>query len=328
MSNHRWCCCDGAIDCCDMQSCANFVTPTQINIQYSGVITRTLSTGQSFVVADYTWNINSNSAFTMRGNNCTGDSPREFGCPTAMLDYTYNSYYWLPKTFNQTDNDPPLPCDSCDGLNCDWDGSFCLQDHFTAYGLPRQVTGADVGFPSGCCQGRTSVEYPPPVLRLICCDICGCARPTILYTPSVTIWATPDDFYVSDTDQCCYYPPFTPPGPVTTPSTWVFPQFQMSGKCGCPDGSTWDAPPGPYAEPTCPTIPTVPGNGLSGWPGVGSCPVPDCNGLPQQVTTIGGPYTWTWQCELILNPPPQINFCSETVTYTDTCQHSLTIVVA
>ena len=325
MSNHRWCCCDGAIDCCDMQSCANFVTPTQINIQYSGVITRTLSTGQSFVVSDYTWNINSNSAFTMRGNNCTGNSPREFGCPTATLDYTYNNYLWQAEVTSQTDADPTPPCPSCDAsMNCDWNGQFCLERQETYYGGVHTVAGADVAFPSGCCQGRTSVEYDPPVLRLICCEICGCARPTILYTPSVTVWTTANDFYVLDELMCCYP---SPPGPVQTPGTWIFDAFQMSGKCGCPDGSTWNSPPGPYADPACPTVPVVPGNNLSGWPGVNGCPPPDCVGLPQQTATQVSSYTFTWTCEQV-GPPIVLNQCSETVTFTETCQHALTIVVA
>lgn len=317
MSNHRWCCCDPAIDCCDMQSCSNFVTPTQINIQYSGVITRTYSTGQSVVLADYTWNINSNSAFTMRGNNCTGDAPREFGCPTATLDYGYNLYAWVPEINPQTDNDPlPWNCSSCDaGMNCDWSGQQVFGGQSTWYGLPRVVTGANILFSSGCCQGRTVTDAAPPVLRLICCEICGCARPTILYTPSTTVWYTVDDVNDEYQTNVCVNPT-SPPTTVTQPGTWLFDAFQMSGQCGCPTGATWNSPPGPFVDPYCPGPPVVPG-----------CPTADCTGLPQSLVVNVSSDTYNWTCEIV-GPPQTITFCSETVTYTDTCQHAFTIVVA
>jgi hypothetical protein len=325
LSNHRWCCCGSAIDCCDMQSCTNFVTPTQINIQYSGVITRTYSTGQTVVLADYTWNVNSNSAFTMRGNTCTGDGPREFGCPTATLDYTWNVYLWVPEINNQTYLDPlPWPCSSCDAnMDCNWNQLHCLQRQDTYYGVPRTVNGANVVFGSGCCQGRT-VGKSPPILRLICCEICGCARPTILYTPATTLWTTADDYYVIDDQKCCYAG--TPPGPIESPGAWIFPHFQISGRCGCPDGSTWDSPPGPYAQPTCETLPVVPGYTAFGIP---QCPPPDCTGLPQTVVSQVNMVTYSWQCQVSGFPDPiVINFCNEDVTYTDTCNHTVIVVVA
>ncbi len=326
MSNHRWCCCESTVnDCCDMQSCANFVVPTQINIQYSGVITRTYSTGQSVVLADYVWNINSNSAFVQRGNSCAGDAPREFGCPTAVLDYTYNAYFWIPEINPQTDNDPlPWNCSSCDeAMQCNWNQQHCLDRQDTYYGLPRVVTGANVLFPSGCCQGRTVGGKSIPVLRLLCCETCGCPRPTIMYTPSVTTWFTAADFYVIDEQQCCNNPS-NPPGPQTSAGTWIFDAFQMSGQCGCPDGATWDAPPGPYVDPLCPGPPVVPGYAPFG---IAACPGPDCNGLPQNVVVNVSGATYNWQCQII-GPPLIITFCEETVTYTDTCQHAFTIVVA
>ncbi len=318
MSNHRWCCCDQAIDCCEMQSCSNFVTPTQINIQYSGVITRTYSTGQSVVIADYTWNINSNSAFTMRGNNCTGDAPREFGCPTAMLDYGYNLYAWSPEINPQTDNDPlPWNCSSCDaGMQCDWSGQHVFGGQSTWYGLPRVVTGANTVFEDGCCQPRQVIGESVPVLRLSCCDICGCARPTIMYTPSTTLWYTVDDLNDEYQTNVCVNPTASPTF-VTQPGTWYFLPFQMSGQCGCPDGATWNSPPGPFVDsPLCLGPPVVPG-----------CPGPDCKNFPQNVVVNVDGATYSWTCELIISSQV-VTFCDETVTYTDTCQHAFTIVVA
>lgn len=325
MSNHRWCCCDPAIDCCQIQSCSNFVTPTQITIDYTGTITRTLSTGQSFVVQDFKYTLVSNSAFVQRGNNCTGDSPREFGCPTALLNYEENQYLWIPMARWQTDIDPlPYACSACDaGMNCNWNGLFCLYRKDRFLGAVRQVGGSNIGT-DDCCRPRLVTENPP-VIRFLCCDVCGCARPSLWYTPATTVWSTANDFYTIDEDLCCNDNP--PPGPQTTGGTYIFPPFLISGACGCPDANTWAHPPGPYAETGCPfPLPVVPGIVGIGFPAVNPCPTPDCKGLPQSVSTFMGGYTFEWQCQQ-LGPPLVVDFCSETVTYTDTCQHTLTVVI-
>lgn len=321
------CCCGGeppVVDCCDMQSCPNFVAPTSIVIQYSGVITRTFSTGQSVVLADYSYTLASDSAFIERGDNCSGDAPREFGSETATLEYEFNAYSWVPEINNQSYLDPlPWPCSSCDAsMNCDWNGLHCLQRKDTYSGASRVVSGDNLLFPTGCCQGRV-VGKAPPVLRYLCCDTCGCARPTILYTPTTTIWATEDDLYTIDDQLCCYATP--PPGPVTAPGTWVFDAFTISGRCGCPGASTWNSPPGPYTDPSCPPLPVVPGYAAFGIIG---CPSSDCSGLAQNVVADTNTTTYYWQCQVSGFPDPVvINFCEATVSWTDVCTHTVTVTV-
>lgn len=317
MSNHRWCCCGGDIDCCEMQSCANFVTPNSITITYNGTITRHWSTGQSEIVAEYTYTIASNSAFTQRGNNCTGDAPREFGCNTALLSYDYKLHNWVPDVTSDNYLSGGLPCSGCDAVTflCDLDIVYCKERTIRYYGTNRTVNGLHQLFASGCCQPRSGNNA---VLRLSCCVSCGCARPAIMYTPSVTLWFTANDFYTL-TPGCCTSDPSE-----SGAGTWTLPAFQIHGQCGCPTGTTWSAS-NIVTNCAAPDVVFISDTVL---PGYGSCGFMDCNGLPQgTVYSVKLPYSWT--CESDSGDPlnPTINFCEVTISAYDECSQSITVTV-
>ena len=318
MSNHRWCCCGGDIDCCEMQSCANFVTPNSITITYTGTITRHWSTGQSEVVAEYTYTIASNSRFTQRGNNCTGDSPREFGCNTALLSYDYKLHNWAPDVSYDSYLTGPGPCSGCDAVTylCDFDIVYCKERTIRYYGTNRTVNGLHQLFGSGCCQPRAGNNS---VLRLLCCVSCGCARPAIMYTPSVTLWFTANDFY-EYTPLCC-----NSDTPDSGPGTFPLSAFQIHGECGCPTGTTWSAS---NIVTNCapPDVLSISDTVLFG--GYGSCGFMDCNGLPQgTMYTIKLPYSWV--CESDSGDPlnPIFNFCDITISAYDECAQTITVTV-
>ena len=317
MSNHRWCCCGGDIDCCEMQSCANFVTPNSITITYTGTITRHWSTGQSEVVAEYTYTIASNSRFTQRGNNCTGNAPREFGCNTALLSYDYKLHNWAPDVSYDSYLTGPGPCSGCDAVTylCDYDIVYCKERTIRYYGTNRTVNGLHQLFASGCCQPRSGNNA---VLRLSCCVSCGCARPAIMYTPSVTLWFTANDFY-EYTPLCC-----NSDTPDSGPGTWTLPAFQIHGECGCPTGTTWSAS-NIVTNCAAPDVVFIAPDVLYGY---GSCGFMDCNGLPQgTVYSVKLPYSWV--CESDSGDPlnPIFNFCDITISAYDECAQTITVTV-
>lgn len=314
MSNHRWCCCDGAINCCDMQSCANFVTPNSITVTYTGTITRHWSTGQSEVVVEYTYTVASDSAFTQRGNSCRADQPREFGCPTAQLSYDYKLHFYSADTVNEDYLTGNQPCGGCDDqYKCDYDIVYCRYRTDRYYGTPRTVTGSSFLFGSGCCQHRLSNNS---VLRLLCCNNCGCARPAVHYTPSVTLWFTAADFYTI-TPLCCNSDP-----PFSNAGTWSLPQFQVMAKCGCPVLGSWSSS---NIVTDC-ASPDVASDGYTG--SGSSCGLLDCTGLPQGVTGSFKFY-YTWNCTADSGDPfnPTIDFCETTVTAYDTCAQTITVTI-
>jgi len=312
--NLRWCCCEGTLnDCCEMQSCSGFVAPTQITITYSGTVTRTWSTGQSAVIATYTYTIQSDSAFTQRGNNCTADSPREFGCPTATLTYNYNGYEYQPQDIVGEDyRSGHVPCGGCDAnFLCDLDIVYCLYQTANFYGTSRVVNGSGSPlFGSGCCQPRVTNDS---VLRLLCCESCKCVRPAVMYTPAVTLWFTANDFYTI-TPGCCN----TDVGG-SGPGTWIMPRFQILGKCGCPDATTW-------SQANIVTDCAPPDYICAG--GSICCGPLSCSGLPTGVISTGAE-AWSWQCQSDSGDPlnPIINFCEVTVGYTDVCNQTLTVTI-
>lgn len=314
MSNHRWCCCDAAISCCDMQSCANFVTPNTITVTYSGTITRHWSTGQSEVVVEYTYTVASDSAFVQRGNSCTADAPREFGCPTAQFSYDYKVHFYSPDTNNESYLTGNQPCGGCDDqYKCDYNIVYCRYRTDRYYGTPRTVNGQAFLFGSGCCQHRLSNNS---VLRLLCCNNCGCARPAVHYTPSVTIWSTANDFYTLTPLCCTSDPPFSGNG------AWVLPQFQVMAKCGCPVLGSWASS---NIVTDC-ASPDVAGDFISGQ-GT-ACGLLNCSGLPQGVTG-SNKFHYTWNCEADSGDPlnPTIDFCEITVSAYDECAQTITVTI-
>lgn len=324
--NLRWCCCEGTLnDCCEMQSCSGFVTPNQITITYGGTVQRTFSNGQVITLMTYQWQIQSNSAFTQRGNNCEGktyDPPREFGCPTATLNY---SHTW---TLTQADtasgsylDSPPVPCNGCDPTTylCDLDVVYCATEQWAANGAPRVVNGALA--PVGCCGTRADNTS---VLRYLCCETCKCPRPTIVYSPATTIWATANDTLDHEVIAgCCGQTGSTD----SQPNTWVFDGFGISGKCGCPDGTTWS----PFANPVTASgcdPPRPVGYFSFGGLTYPSCTSIDCTGQHDGVIEVGGE-CWEWFCYSDSGDPfnPTVNVCSACITWVDTCSQIITVTI-
>ena len=314
MSNHRWCCCEGAIDCCEMQSCANFVTPNTITVTYSGTITRHWSTGQSEVVVEYTYTVASDSAFVQRGNSCTADAPREFGCPTAQFSYDYKVHFYSPDVNPEDYLTGHVDCGGCDAnFECDLDIVYCRYRTDRYYGTPRTVNGQAFMFGSGCCQHRLTNNS---VLRLLCCNNCGCARPAVHYTPSVTIWSTANDFYTLTPLCCTSDPPFSGGG------AWVLPQFQVMAKCGCPVLGSWTSS---NIVTDC-ASPDVAGDAISGQGS--ACGLLNCSGLPQGVTG-SFKFHYTWNCYSDSGDPlnPIVHFCEQTVSAYDECAQTITVTI-
>jgi hypothetical protein len=297
-----------------MQSCANFVTPNTITVTYSGTITRHWSTGQSAVVVEYTYTVASDSAFVQRGNSCTANAPREFGCPTAQLTYDYKLHYYTPDVTPEDYQTGHVACGGCDAnFECDVDIVYCRSRTDRYYGTTRTVSGAGTPFGSGCCQPRTSNSS---VLRLICCNNCGCARPAVMYTPSVTLWFTAADFYTL-TPLCC-----NPETPISSSGTWTLPQFQVMGACGCPTASTWNAS---NIVTDC-ASPDVAGDFISGQGS--ACGMLNCSGLPQGVTG-SFKFNYAWNCYSDSGDPlnPIVHFCEQAVSAYDECAQTITVTI-
>jgi hypothetical protein len=297
-----------------MQSCANFVTPNTITVTYSGTITRHWSTGQSEVVVEYTYTVASDSAFVQRGNSCTEDGPREFGCPTAQFSYDYKVHFYSSDTDNEDYLTGNQPCGGCDDqYKCDYNIVYCRYRTDRYYGTPRTVSGQAFLFGSGCCQHRLTNNS---VLRLLCCNNCGCARPAVHYTPSVTIWSTANDFYTLTPLCCTSDPPFSGNG------AWVLSQFQVMAKCGCPVLGSWTSS---NIVTDC-ASPDVAGDFISGQGS--ACGLLSCSGLPQGVTG-SNKFLYTWNCSADSGDPlnPTIDFCEITVSAYDECAQTITVTI-
>lgn len=283
MSNHRWCCCGEAGDCCDMQNCATFVAPNSITITYTGTITRTFDTGQVCTLAEYTYTISSVGNFQPRGNSCDpefpGTPPRHFSCPQANISYQYRTWAWQPKNLVVTCPCPPwcetppwiYPCSACIppdetgtvyNMTCDArprDANYFLlvcRDTYT--GNTRMIQGAghtDPGWiqeqSADCCTASIApTTGQKHAITLFCCENCKCARPTILFSPETNqILAGFHSLLGHDTythEEIICSPNI---GTTTVTGAWETNWFSLSGECGCPDSATWSNPIGVQCSP-------------------------------------------------------------------------------
>jgi hypothetical protein len=361
MSNHRWCCCGEAQDCCDMQNCATFVAPNSITITYTGTLTRTFDTGQVCTLATYTYTIESVGNFTQHGNSCDAPfltPPRTFRCPNARVSYQYTIWAWQPKDFDVVCPCPPFcsdptwvyPCSACIppdetglvfNMSCDCrprDANyFKLICKNTYTGTSRVIPGAlPAEWPSpaiGCC---FTDAIPQAGLRAAltyyCCDVCGCARPTISFTPESTnpvgqpgvVILTGSDTLTEEIIAC--NPTL---GTTTSDGGWSLNWFSIAGDCGCPDAATWANPVWTtniacqgYAMPSVSTptllMPCTNAN-ISGCKGQMTC-----NGLTQGVCETG---KLSFEGICVDQVTGDGTVCSYQFSYSDSLTQTMAVVI-
>lgn len=364
MSNHRWCCCGEAGDCCDMQNCATFVAPNSITITYTGTITRTFDTGQVCTLAEYTYTISSVGNFQEHGDNCDSQfltPARRYSCPNAHVSYQYRTWAWQPKNFDVECECPPYcstptwmyPCSACIppdetgtvyNMTCDCrprDANyFKLMCRNTYTGTTRQIPGSrnyDPGWSFNigeecCVNGVVPPTGRAAALTLFCCDVCGCARPTVLFSPETTNAASPGVVVLTGndtlTEELISCNPTT--GNTTTASGWELPWFALAGECGCPDASTWSNPVWQPSD-TClgQALPVV--NQFSYLVPCtnavmsGCSPTLTCDGLPQGVCE-NGKLSFTGTCVRV-EDPTNSTVCSYQFSYTDNVTQSVSVVI-
>lgn len=342
-----------------MQNCATFVAPNSISIVYTGTITRTFDTGQVCTLAEYTYTITSDGNFLQHGNNCDAEfltPARRFSCTHANVSYQYRTWAWQPKNLIVTCPCPPwcetppwmYPCSACIppdetgtvyNMTCDprpRDANyFVLQCRNTYTGTTRRIKGADYNDlaweTDDCCvQGVRSTTGHHQALTLFCCDNCGCARPTILFSPETNTLA-PGEHYLTGhdtlTEEAITCNPVN--GTTTTDSAWYTNWFALSGNCGCPNSSTWGNPIWvqchsfalPVVFHTNP-VDLVPCTGAV----LSSCYVtPNCTGLPQGVCE-NGKLLLSGLCYRF-DDPTNSTYYQYGFSYTDSVTQSVSVII-
>jgi hypothetical protein len=264
MTATRWCCCGNAVDCCDMQNCATFVKPNSITFTYTGSIVRQYSTGQNCTLATYTYTIESVGAFIEDGTNC--DSPNlipqnRFWCQQARVSYVREDFFWQAKDIQVYCED-----DGCGNTNPAWVATcsactpasnycecrpvdatfFGLLSKDTYVGNPRIINGitGTGGESPPCCSPTPPVGFMQAI-AYHCCVVCGCARPTISFTPAGPTVPTCSGVLLSGSDTrtvTTYAFCQNTASVVTDPWVQFMPHMIFSGKCGCPRIDTWANP--------------------------------------------------------------------------------------
>jgi hypothetical protein len=310
MTATRWCCCGTAVDCCDMQNCATFVKPNSITFTYTGSIVRQYSTGQNCTLATYTYTIESVGAFIEDGTNC--DSPNlipqnRFWCQQARVSYVREDFFWQAKDIQVWCED-----DSCGQTNPAWVATcsactpasnycecrpvdanfFGLVSKDTYVGNPRIINGiTGQGFDSQppCCMPTPPVGFMQAI-AYHCCVVCGCARPTISFTPAgpspqgcAGTFLSGSDTRTVTTYAFCQ----NTASVVTDPWVQYMPHMIFSGKCGCPRIDTWANP--VHEQDTCKWCLPAPASGPDiVYSTQSTCfPVILCDGLPNGVCETG-----------------------------------------
>lgn len=309
MSNHRWCCCGEATDCCDMQNCSTFVAPTKIKFEYIGSIVRQWSSGQNCTLHTLTYTVESEGPFFAYGNNCDGEfgiPQRRFFSENAKVSYTKEEYFWQPKDIQawcedascgQTNDPAFVDCTACTQASnfCECrplDANFFgLYRKVTCTGAPRIIAGmtSPIGgeSPSGCC-----IPIPPvgatQAVSLSCCVSCGCARPTISFTPAGPSPPFCTGTILSGSDTCTdtYYQFCgNTASTTTTAADFFMPSMVFSGKCGCPAADTWNEL--YWDQGNCPWCASASFGGPLVVFGEGCAPVLTCDGLFNGVCNSG-----------------------------------------
>ena len=306
------CCCGGGPivgSCCDMQRCATFVKPNSITFTYTGALVRQFSSGQNCTLATYTYTIESVGVFIEDGNNC--DAPfltpqNRFFCPQARVSYVREEYSWSAKDIQVWCEDR-----SCGIINPSWVAScsactpasnycecrpvdanfFGLDAKRTYVGTPRVIDGitGNGGEAPPCCAPSPFAGYMQAI-AYHCCDVCGCFRPTISFTPAgpsiqgcTGTLLSGHDTLTTTTYAYCN----NTPSVVSEPWVQFIPIMIFSGKCGCPRADTWSNP--VHAQDTCtwcaPSNASGPDVVYS--PLSGCFPVIQCDGMPQGVCEQG-----------------------------------------
>lgn len=353
MSNHRWCCCGGNLpaNCCELQNCEGFVQPNSITITYTGKIERHYSHGQICTLSEYTYTIESVGSFSTFGNSCDAEfltPDRLFYCPQARVSYQKKDYVWQPSTVEVYCQDqactPENPAWTYECGACTPESDFCecrplgpnwykLYATGTATGTPRVIDGhsGPNEFYASCCATRPGAMA---ALVYFCCDVCGCIRPTIAFTPKDTtegdgcfgIYLSGSDTYVySETGNCNLN------GPSTTTSDWVqfLPAMVLAGECGCPSATTWSNPVWDFGA--CRACATSLAGGIDYVFTFDSTCTPfiTCDGLPQGVCA-SGKLSFEALCIKYDDPGCQTFgavVCQYTLSFQDVVTQSVTVTI-
>lgn len=220
MSNHRWCCCEGTGDCCDLQNCANWVAPNNVRIKYSGLLKRVLDTGQELATRQFLYEIESVGEWIAYGDDCTPNAPaKRFYCRDAKITISSTHNGYSPKNIAVDCECPPwcasppwsYECAACiapimDGvtysMSCECqprDATYfvktCTDDYNFEANVPGATSTDDMysAVSLDCCW----LKVQPPLgdraaLTLMCCPNCdanggtalACSRPTVVFTPA------------------------------------------------------------------------------------------------------------------------------------------------
>jgi hypothetical protein len=308
MNMARVCCCEPAMSsCCDFWACSGNTTPkTNITISFTFTNTRYYDTGESIVLSEGTWTVQSVGVSTRQGTNCTSGLWDGFAVALVTWDYKVRTPAFLHTGTGSTidgttETANPAACAGClyPGPSCKYDGALCTDVYVRDYGS-QTITGS------------------PNALRYECHTGCfGCVRPMVSYTPpSITLTGLQTTQYLC---ECRLDPDVGPDSSII-----LFNGFSVAGACGCPTVDTWVDPISITTNPTGQCGPqNIPYNAC-----ILAC---NCEFIDAAEFTTGkGSITLTWQCQDFYPDPtePVTIECSRTITYYDRCVQNITVSVS
>jgi hypothetical protein len=337
-----------------MQNCATFVKPNSITFTYTGSIVRQYSTGQNCTLATYTYTIESVGTFLEHGNNCDAEfltPQKRFYCEQAQVSYVREEYFWQAKDIQVWCED-----DSCGETNPAWVAAcgactpasnycecrpvdanfFGLVSKETYTGTARIIDGiTGTGADSASCCSPTPPPKKKQALAYHCCVVCGCARPTISFTPGGPSVAGCNGTLLSgfDTRTVTTYAFCNNTASVVN-EPWVqyMPNMIFSGKCGCPAADTWVNP--VHEQDTCEWcgVSDASGPDIVYTPQSSCYPLIQCEGLPQGVCETGkisnaGGFGLCLYYDECGGPLSAVD-CSWTLSYQDVVTQTLTVTIA
>ena len=312
------CCCGGEVtDCCDWWTSCPVATPTTITITFTYEKVRYYSNGQRLPLEYETWSVQSANAISRKGLVCYDPLGYDDGCTQAK--YTYESgsisYAWndyLDSTIDGTHGTISGSGANCTGCIFRGYGTTPLcQANLLAceyrrdkYSYTGTLTGGS-NSPINCAFGRSDGD----IIKYGCTTKCGCVQPFIQFRPSTNSVTGTFTSY----STCCNDDPSVDP----TPATIGVPSFTLTGKCGCPDTSTWDDPKFgcdgcPYASPFDYCAATC-----------------GCKSVKQVNTLTTGTDTHSWLCLNYTpdNQNPIIVVCEKNIDWVEKCETTISVEV-